>query len=333
MKVLLLKESDIEDLISLEETIEAVEMAFRDKGNNRSQMPPKSYVYFNSFDGDFRTMPAYLEDMGAAGVKVVNVHPENPEKHEIPSVMATIVLLSPETGKPLAIMAGTKITGYRTGGAGGVAAKHLARKNSEIVGMIGTGVQARTQLLALDEIFDLNRVKAYDLSKENRTKYSERMGSELDAEVEAVDEERKAVESVDIIVTTTPSRSPILKDEWIPEEAHINAIGADAEGKQELDPRILKRGKIVVDDWEQASHSGEISVSITNGELEKHDIYGQIGEVVAGKKIGRESEDEITIFDSTGLAVQDIATAWKVYERAREQDIGHSINLLDFAKE
>jgi alanine dehydrogenase len=137
-----------------------------------------------------------------------------------------------------------------------------------------------------------------------------------------------AVKGCDILVTTTPSTQPIVKNEWISEGMHINAIGSDAPGKEELDPEILKRAKIVVDDIEQAWHSGEINVPAAKGIISKADIYAELGEIIVGKKVGRESDEEITIFDSTGLAIQDLATATLVYKKAREKNLGFEVELL-----
>lgn len=327
LKVRLISRTEVEGLISIGETIEAVEQAFKSKGVDGAQMPPKSYIFFKEFKGDFRVMPAYLEDLGAAGVKIVNVHPQNPKNRNLPSVMATIVILSPETGAPLAIMDGTSITDLRTGAAGAVAAKYLAREDSSLIGMIGAGAQARTQLSALNEIFGLAEVKAYSRASD-REKFASDMSELLGIDVGAVEEPEEAVKGMDIVTTTTPARSPIVFDEWISEGTHINAIGADAPGKEELDPKILERAKIVIDEWEQASHGGEINVPISEGRLTRDDIYADICSIVAGKREGRTSEEGVTVFDSTGLAVQDIATAWRVYQKAEKERVGKKVELL-----
>lgn len=328
MKVLLLSRAEVEGLISMREAIEAVEGAFRAKGMGKAQMPPKSYVYFDRYKGDFRVMPAYLEDQGAAGVKIVNAHPLNPKKHGLPTVMATIVLLDPKTGAPLAIMDGTWVTNIRTGASGAVAAKYLARMDSRIVAMVGAGVQAKTQLIALKEVLDIEEVRVNDISAKNAQRYAEEMSKQLGVKVKAVGDTGKAVEGVDVVVTTTPSRKPILMNNWVSEGMHINAIGADAPGKQELDPNILTRAKIVVDDVEQAIHGGEVNVPLSEGAIARGDIYADLGEVVTGKKPGRTSREEITIFDSTGLAVQDIATDWVVYQKAKKKGKGIEVELL-----
>jgi len=328
-KVLILTKSEVESLLSMKETIEAVEEAFREKGMGKVQMPPKSYVFFKEFNGDFRVMPAYLESIGAAGVKIVNAHPDNPRKYGLPTVMAIIVLIDPKTGTPLAVMDGTTITNMRTGAAGAVAVKYLARKDSRIIAMVGAGVQARTQLLAISEIMKIEEVRVNDVRREKAEEYCREMEKKIDADFIVLDDTERAVRNADIVITTTPSRKPIVMNEWITEGVHINAIGADAPGKQELDPAILRRAKVVVDDIEQASHSGEINVPISQGLFKKSQIYAELGEIVTGRKPGRESKDEITVFDSTGLAVQDIATDWLVYRKALERGIGREMEIFD----
>jgi alanine dehydrogenase len=319
--VTILDAIDVQQLITLKEVIEVVEEAFRQKGKGKVQMPPKVYVSFEK--GDFRTMPAYLPLMGAAGVKIVNVHPRNPERN-LPTVMATILLLDPETGVPLSIMDGTWITAARTGAAGAIAAKYLARKDSRKVGIVGAGVQARYQLLSLAEIMEIDEVMV--ASKERALIYAEEMrGKGFNVRVGTIEE---VARNADILVTTTPVTRPIVMDKDIRQGTHINAIGADAPGKEELDPSILKRAKIVVDDYEQACHSGEINVPLSMGILRREDIYAELGEIVAGKKRGRESGEEITVFDSTGLAIQDVAVAWAVYKRAKEKGVGREIRLI-----
>ncbi|MEM2978274.1 MAG: alanine dehydrogenase [Candidatus Hadarchaeales archaeon] len=326
MRVLLLREKEIEELLSMRETIAAVEEAFRQKGEGKVQMPPKSYIFFPRYEGDFRVMPAYLEAGEEAGVKVVNVHPENP-KRGLPSIMATILLLDPSTGVPLALMGGTLITALRTGAAGGVAARYLARKDSKVVGMVGAGVQARAQLRALREVLEVEKVRVVSAHPSETRKYAEEVRKEHGIEVEEVKGVEEAVRGSDIVVTTTPSRVPLVRSEWVSEGTHLNAIGADAPGKQEMEPELLRRAKVVVDDLEQALHSGEVNVPFSKGLFRREDIYGELGEIVVGKKPGRTSPSEITLFDSTGLAIQDITVAWMVYRKASRLGKGEEIEL------
>lgn len=331
MKTLLLTELDVEQLLSMDEVMVAVESAFKEKGLGRVQMPVKLYLFYEKYNGDLRTMPSYLEELDVSAVKVVNVHPDNRAKYDLPSVMATIVLVDPRNGAPLAIMGGTWVTAVRTGAAGGVAAKYLARKDSEVVGLVGAGAQAKTQLMSLFSLYKkFGEVKVWSRTEKTRRARVAEMevlyGDK--AKIVPVDSAKDAVEGTDIVVTITPSRKPIVLNEWISPGTHINCIGADAPGKEELDPAILTRAKIIVDDWEQASHSGEINVPLTKGILTRRNIWGNIGQVVAGLKQGRTSSDEITVFASTGLAVQDAVTAELAYKKALAKGIGQFVEIV-----
>jgi alanine dehydrogenase len=228
-------------------------------------------------------------------------------------------------------MSGTAITDMRTGAAGGIAAKYLARRNSKVLGLIGAGAQARTQLTALLEVFrSLDEVRVWSRSKDRREEFIEEMSVKYGGLVEmfSVGSVEEAVRGADIVVTATPSRTPLVMDNWVSPGAHFNCIGADAPGKEELDPSILKRAKIVVDDWEQAAHSGEINVPLSKGFISEEDIWAELGEVIAGKKAGRASDDEITVFVSTGLALQDAVTASLVYRRALERGVGVKARIV-----
>jgi alanine dehydrogenase len=288
-------------------------------------MPPKSYLYFSRYDGDLRTMPAYLEGQDLAGVKIVNVHTRNQEIG-LPTIMALLVLNSPKTGAPLAIMGAAYLTSMRTGAAGAVAARNLARQNSRVVGMIGAGVQARTQLLGLARHFRIEQVIVSDSTLERARSFEDDARSFLDCDYLITASPEEACQC-DILVTTTPSRNPVVKDKWIVPGTHINAIGADARGKQELESSLTKRARVVVDDLTQAVHSGEVNVPISEGRLAAQDIYAQIGEILAGKKPGRTNDREITIFDSTGLAIQDVAAGNAVYEKALAKGLGIWLTL------
>jgi alanine dehydrogenase len=235
-------------------------------------------------------------------------------------VLATIILCDPDNGYPLAFIDGTHITTMRTGAGGGIAVKYLARQDSSVIGMIGAGTQAKTQLLAISEVLPrIEEVKVFDARPEASLRYVQEMSAELGINIHSVKTVQEATEA-HVIVTTTPSTEPIVKEQFIRPGTHINAIGADAKGKQELAGELLKKGKIIVDDIEQASHSGEINVPLSEGVIEVEQIYGTLGEVVANIKRGRESDQEITIFDSTGLAIHDLICAKLAYQKASGKD-------------
>jgi alanine dehydrogenase len=324
--ILWLNKNEVESLLDMKGTLKVVEEAFRQHGLKKVQMPPKLYLFFKKHNGDLRTMPAYLEEQDITGVKIVNVHPDNPKKG-FPTVMALVILNSTETGAPVAIMDGTYLTDMRTGAAGGVAVKYLARRNSKRIGFVGTGNQAKTQLLGINEVIDIEEVKATSISEKSTLAFKDEMEKRIGCSITP----KKSIREVcdcDILVTTTPSREPIVMNEWIAEGTHINAIGADAPGKEELDPDILKRARIVVDDIPQASHSGEVNVPLSKKLITEKDICCEIGEVVAGRKKARTKDSDITVFDSTGLAIQDVATANLVYQTAIKRKVG--IELQQF---
>ena len=309
----------------------SVELAFKMKGLGHAQMPPKQYLFLKKHNGDIRTMPSYLEENDVVAVKVVNSHPENREKHNLPSVMGTIIVIDPKNGVPLAIMGGTWITDLRTGVAGAIAAKYLAIKKPKIIGFIGAGAQAKTQVMSLLYHYkDIEKIKVWSRTEKSKSTFIKFVKS-FDAKTPrlvSINNIADAVQDSDIVVTTTPSTKPLISKEWVSEGTHFNCIGADAPGKQELDPTILLNSKIVVDDWEQGCHSGEINVPLSKGIIDKANIWGDICEIVAGLKQGRNSSNEITVFTSTGLAVQDAAAANIAYKKALKKHFGNFIEII-----
>jgi len=310
-ETVLITRRDVEAVFGIAEAVDAVEEAFRLYGEGEVEMPPKLYLTFDK--GDLRCMPAWAPAIGFASVKNVNVHPRN---ESLPTVMATISLVDPETGFPLAVMDGTLLTSLRTGAAGAVAARHLSREDSHTAGFIGAGRQARTQMEGLRIVRPgIERAVAFDMSAEHAAAFCEWCREIGIREAVAAGDPEEAAREADVLVTTTPSREPVVRDEWVRAGTHINAIGADAPGKQELDPQILRRARLVIDNWEQASHSGEVNVPLSEGVITRDDVLGDIGQVVTGKVKGREGDDDVTVFDSTGLAVQDLACAAAVWRR------------------
>lgn len=308
MPTLLLDKQSVKALLNMPEVLVTVEQAFRTWGEGKGSMPPKAYL--NVENGDFRAMPASLP--GSAGMKWVNAHPDNRSRN-LPSVMAVLIYNDPETGYPLAIMDATDITAYRTGAAAAIASKYMARPDSKSLGIIGAGTQAHTQIIAHKELFSLDSINAFDISRDSTEKLAADFPG-LPVKVCTIEEAAAS----DIVCTLTPSRGPVVMNEWIKDGTHINAIGADAAGKEELDPQILKRASVVVDDIKQAGSGGEINVPIQQGIYSIDDIRGTLAEVVLGKIPGRTDPSDVTVFDSTGIAIEDIAIAGLVYEKARQ---------------
>lgn len=328
-ETILLNQSQVKELTTMKEIIENVETAYKFHAERKVQMPPKEYIFYKKFRGDLRIMPCFVRGLNESGVKNVNVHPDNPRKYGLPTVMAMIELVDPKTGFPVSVMDGTWITDMRTGAAAGVATKYLARDNSEILGLVGAGVQAATGLEAIMEVMDIKEVRVSCRTCETRDLFAQKASEKYGIPVKSVETIKEAVQGADVLLTTTPAREPVVKSKWISPGTHINAMGADAPGKQELDSHILQKSKIIIDCWDQASHSGEINIPVQEGLVRQSDIQGKIGDVITGSIPGRTSDEEITVFDSTGLAVQDIVTAWNVYEKALQKGIGQKINFLE----
>ncbi len=319
MSTLWLSRNDVRGLLKMTEVIETVEQAFKEWGQGKAQMPAKAYLILDR--GDFRAMPAAL--WGAVGMKWVSVYPQN-SSLGLPTVMATLIYNDLATGYPLAVMDATEITAYRTGATAAIASKYLARKDSHTLGIIGAGRQAYTQLLAHAELFNLRLIKVFDCSQ---TAVEKLIKSFPEYPLQECSLEETVAS--DIVCAVTLAREPLLKKEWVIPGAHINAIGADAEGKEELEPSILREAIVVVDDLAQASAAGEINVPLKKGLFRIDGVYATLGEIIAGKKPGRKDKKAITVFDSTGVAIEDIATAKLVYEKAKRAGSYLSVNLVD----
>jgi len=317
MSTLFLKKNDMQSLLNMRDVIKAVEQAFKDWALGRASMPPKAYLVLEQ--GDFRAMPGAVP--GAAGMKWVNVHPQN-QSLGLPTVMGIIIYNDPETGYPLAVMDATDLTAYRTGAAAAISSKYLARKDSHTLGVVGAGRQSYTQVMAHVALFDIQQIKVFD----KRAAAVETFIKSFPAYSVKASSLEETVDS-DIVCTVTPAREPFLKSDLVHPGTHINAIGADAEGKEELELSLLKKAVVVVDDLRQAAVAGEINVPVSKGLYKVEEVYATLGELVAGKKQGRKDEKAITIFDSTGLAIEDIAVAKMVYDKASKAG-GHL--SLDF---
>ena len=323
-RTLVLTHAQVVSLLSMSDAVDAVEGAFIAYAEGRALMPPKVYLSLDAFGGDFRAMPSYLPARSGAralaGVKWVNSHPDNPVKRGLPSVMGIYVLSDPETALPLAIMDATVLTAARTGAAAAVASRVLAKKEPRSMGFVGSGVQARTMLSAHRAVYKQElEIIAADVNPQAAEAFAKEAGGRVGTVEEAA--------GCDIVNTSTPGRAPAVRKGWLKPGAHVNAMGADAPGKQELDSDVLTSAKVVIDDHYQATHSGEINVPLSAGTYRESQIHASLGDVLTGKRPGR-SGDEITIFDSTGLAIQDVALAAVIVAAAREQNVGQWLALV-----
>ena len=317
MKTLVLTRADVEHVVTMKLAVDAVERAFAAFGHGEGSMPAKLYLPIEDHQGDFRAMPSRLG--GSAGIKWVNVHAANRKEYGLPTVMGVFILSDPANAFPLAIMDGTLLTALRTGAAGAVASKYLAPTGPATISFVGAGAQARTLHDAHRVIYDSFNALVHDRNESTARKFAD----EVDGSVVSLEQ----AASADIICTATPSRAPFVEPQWIRPGAHINAMGADAPGKQELFTEVLKHAAVYIDDIHQATASGEINVPLSQGDFTVDEIAGTLGEVVAGG-LPRPPPETTTVFDSTGLAIQDVALARAIYDTARERGIGLEIDLV-----
>src|SRR5579872_173389 len=320
-ETLFLSPREVRDLLTMDECIAAVESAFRLYGEGKAVRP--GVLSMHTADGGFH-MKAGLLDLGRMyfAAKVNGNFPDNPALFGLPTIQGVIVLCDAERGCPLAIMDSRDITSLRTGAATAVAAKHLARQDSRTVTICGCGSQGRVQIKALSRVLRLETVFAYDKNHEQMLRFARDVSEELGFPAHSVTNLHDAVSQSDICVTCTPSRQAYLSANEVSPGTFIAAVGADNPDKQELHPSLMANSKIVTDVLEQCSVMGDLHHALNAGLMVKEDVHAELGEVVAGKKPGRESDAEIIVFDSTGMALQDVADAVCVYEKAQEQGSG-----------
>jgi len=322
-KTLILSRTEMIGLLTPAEYNGCVEQAYRMHGERRFYMDPKGHIVLDKYPGEWEAMPSYIEEPEAAACKWVSIRERNREKFDLPTVFSILIYTHPETGFPLAICDGSHHTVMRTGSAAAVSAKWLARKDSKILAIAGAGHMAAGVLATCNEIFPWEEVRIWSRSQgtlDHFVKQQQPLFPKLKL-VPSTNIE-KVVRGADVLVTVTPARAPIVKNEWITEGMHIAALGADKGGDQELEGAILQRARIFVDDIRQCRTDGEINVPLSHKLIKEQDIAGEIGEVIVGRKKGRTSDREVTLFDSTGIALQDSATIPLEYERALAAGVG-----------
>ncbi|MFD1632138.1 ornithine cyclodeaminase family protein (plasmid) [Haloplanus ruber] len=317
METFILSGSDVATYSPMTDVVPAVEDAFAAYETDAVEMPAKSYVDVPT--GDFRSMPAFVgaDSWEAAGVKWVSVHPDNPGTHDLPTVLGVMVYSDPATGLPLAIMDGTELTMRRTGAAAAVATDHLAVADATSMGFVGAGVQSYAQLKAVSTVRPIEEVVVSDPDDDRVEQFVDTFADEFSVRPGDVGD----AAACDVLSTVTPVEDPIVSAADLGGRTHVNAIGADAPGKRELAADVINTAKLVIDDHEQCIHSGEINVPWSEGLIDESDIDAELGEIVTGQRDGRVAVDGVTVFDSTGLAIQDVAAAHIVYEAARDGDV------------
>ncbi len=324
---LVLTASEVMQVLDMDLALAAATEAFRAHGEGRVNLPPKVHLVLPR--GSFKAMfgEIFLPGDHICGVKWNSNFPENP-RHGGLTIKGKLLLNDPDTGLELADLDATRLTNFRTGAAGGLAVQHLARPEATRLGLVGAGEQARTQVAAILKVRPIKVVTLYSRTTARARALQQELQGLYGLEAVVTEDVAPAVREQDIVVTTTPSTSPLVRREWVGAGTHINAVGADSPGKQELAPGILVAARIIVDDWAQAKDIGEINVPLARGEITPAHISGTLGEVVAGKKPGRTDPREITVFDATGLAIQDLALGLAIYRRALERGLGQMKDFI-----
>lgn len=324
---LLLTRGEVAALLDLDECIVAVEEAFRLHAEGRSLSPGSLGV--EAPGGGFHVKAAGLELSRPYFAAKINANfPDNSSRFGRPSIQGLILLCDAENGHPLAVMDSIHVTILRTGAATAVAAKHLARPDSRVAAICGCGNQGRIQLRALAAVLPLERAEVFDTDTVRAERFARDVSEELGIDARPAPDVASAVGSSDVCVTCTPARRFFLERHMVRPGTFIAAVGADSPHKQELDPELFAESRVVADDLEQCAAFGELHHALDAGQITLGGVHGELAEIVAGQKSGRVSEEEITIFDSTGTALQDVAAAALVYEKARAGGIGRRIDFF-----
>jgi alanine dehydrogenase len=321
---LLLSRKDVADLLAIEEAITVVEDAFRHLALGQVTMPQRTAIRLPEHHGLQLGMPAYIGGgVNALALKVVTVYPENPAKHALPTTMGVLVLSDPATGQPLAVMDAGLMTAVRTGAASGAATKHLARKWARTVGVFGGGVMARWQLAAVCAVRTIESAVVYDNDPPRAVAFAAAMSDWLGRPVTPVDQPRRAVEGQDVMIVATSAAEPVFDGAWLAPGQHVNAVGSHAPAARELDTTTIVRSHVFADHIEAClAEAGDILIPLKEGAIRHEHLRASLGDVIAGLKPGRRADDEITLFKSVGLAIQDAATAKLIYERACRANVG-----------
>jgi alanine dehydrogenase len=330
---LLLTRNDVQAVLTMKEAIAAVEEGFRLLAAGRVNMPQRTAIRMPEVKGLHLSMPASVGGSGAHGeggalaIKVVTVYPDNPSQHQLPTTLGTLLLHDERTGAVVAIMDAGYLTAVRTGAASGVATRCLARADARTLGIFGAGVQARTQLLAICEVRHLQQVVVCDPVREARERFASEMAERTGVAIIASDEPRRAAEN-DIVVTASSSKTPVFTAAWIRPGTHINCIGSHSPDARELDTDIVVRARVISDlPAARLAEDADFMVPIQEGAITPEHVGTSLGEVLAGARTGRTSPDEVTLFKSGGLAVQDAVTGARVYRLARAAGIGKQVDL------
>ncbi len=321
---ILLTKSDVQNVLDMKSTIEIVERSFLELHAGSAMMPQRTPIPVPDQSGLALFMPAFIKDMGALGAKIVTVYGRNPKEYDLPAVLGVIVLLDKKTGEPMAIMDGGFLTAMRTGAVSGIATKYMANTDAKVGVIIGSGVQARTQVWAMCEAHKFETMLVHSIDPPEKI---DGFCAELQAKhgipFKRAESGEAAVREADVLTLATSAADPIIDFGWLKKGCHINGIGSHAPHMRELDEQTVCNSRIIADQKEAClAESGDFIIPMKEGKWNESMIAGDLGAVVAGDVKGRTNPEEITLFKSNGLAIQDLSTAYAVYSRAQEMKVG-----------
>lgn len=323
----LLTEADVARLLPPADLIDAMSTALTKFSAGEVLQPVRTVLSVGPQKAFFGLMPAYVAEPPQLGAKIVTVFGDN-HSRGLPSHMATILLLDPDTGALIALMDGRYITEARTAAVSAVSARHLARPDASTLAVLGSGVQARSHLEMLAMVRPLREVRVWSPRADSRERFVRDVQPHSAAVVSAAPTAEAAVRGADLIVLVTSSPTPVLDDAWVTPGAHVMAIGACRPDQREMDPALVARSRLVVDSRAAALvESGDVVLAIAEGRFAAGHVLGELGEVVRGSVVGRQTLDDVTVFKSLGLAVEDVAAADLVYRRAVETGTGSELVL------
>lgn len=328
---ILLSKTDVINVLDMKTTMSIVEKAFAELSDGSANMPQRTPIPVPDHSGVALFMPAYMKKLGALGAKIVTVYKENMPKYNLPTVLGTIVILDERTGNAEAIMDGGFITAMRTGAVSGIATKYMAKEDAITAAILGSGVQAKTQVWATMEARSLKEYWVFSLDPADQIeKFCEEMNYKHRIPFKIAESAEEAVSKADVLTLATSSKDPIIKAEWLKPGCHINGIGSHAPAMRELDEDTILKARVIADLKEAClAEAGDFLIPMNEGRFKEDMIVGDLGGVVTGNVKGRTSDEEITLFKSVGLAIQDISTALAVFQSAKEKGVGKEFDFSE----
>ncbi len=327
---LLLTRENVHELLDMKSTIDILSKAFAELAAGAVDMPQRTPIKVEQAPGVALFMPAFLPALGALGAKVVTVFGKNPAEHDLPAVLGTIILLDSATGNTLCVMEGGYLTAMRTGGVSGVATRFLARRDAKVHTLFGSGVQAKTQAWAVAEAAELTKCLVFSLDPPDQQQvFCDWVAEVTGVPTEVAGDPAEAVAACDILTLATSAKDPIIKGEWVKAGTHINGIGSHAPAMRELDTDTVSKSRVFCDLTSACmAEAGDLMIPADNDQWNWKEVQGDLGQVIRGDVAGRRSDEEITLFKSVGLAIQDMSTAYHVYSQAVERGVGTKFEFI-----